>query len=205
MKKWKYGGAVVGLVLSFLLSSMVSGLTVLQLNLEQLTVLSEKVFVGRCISVREREDKDGRPVQYITFDVLETLKGPPQEKVTFKQLGLTERQLKGENTIEGVFRELPRYEIGEEVVLFLSGEGGLGFTAPVGLHQGKFKVFEEEGQKQVMNGTRNAGLFLGMQKSPRTKSLILNPSEKNLLKSNKKEDVSYTEFVSLVKKLAEAE
>jgi hypothetical protein len=181
------------------------GLTVLQLNLEQLTALAEKVFVGKCLSVESRTDSSGRPVQYVTFEVIEMLKGEPAAKVTFKQLGLSspqEKDLSEEGiTVQGVFREMPRYEAGEEALIFLSAESRLGFTAPVGLYQGKFRIdTDPSGTKSVVNGIGNRGLFIGWRKSPKFKSMTLTGSEKNLLNAGEGE-LPYPEFISLVKKL----
>ena len=44
---------------------------------------------------------------------------------------------------------LPRYGVGEEVVLFLRGESGRGFTSPVGLGQGVYRVTRVHGRPFV--------------------------------------------------------
>lgn len=181
-------------------------LTVLQLNLEQLTALSEKVFIGRCASVIQEKDSSGRPVQVITYDVEEMLKGEPAARVTFRQLGLADEgsdlQGLGGVTTVGVFRELPRYTAGEEAVVFLSEESRLGLTAPVGLMQGKFDVKAADGIKTVINGAGNRGLFIGWKGSPKFKSLSLTAKEKGLVKQNGGA-LPLDGFVSLVKKLYE--
>lgn len=192
-------------VLSFLLLPVVAfPLTVLQLNLEQLTALSEKIFIGRCASVVSERDSAGRPIQVVTYDVDTMLKGEPAERVTFRQLGLADegsglQELGGVTTV-GVFRELPRYTVGEEAVVFLSEEGRLGLTAPVGLMQGKFEVKTTDGEKTVVNGAGNRGLFIGRKESPKFKSLSLTAKEKRLVKQNGGL-LPLDGFVSLVKKL----
>lgn len=191
-------------IISLLLAGEASALTVLQLNLEQLTALAEKIFVGKCLSVKSETDEAGRPVQYITFEVSEMLKGEPAETITFKQIGYSlseETNLEG-ITVQGVFQEVPRYEAGEEAVIFLSGESRLGFTAPVGLWQGKFLVKSaDSGEKKVVNGMENRGLFVGWNKSPKFKSMAISSREKALLKVNGGQ-LPYSDFISLVKKLA---
>ena len=189
------------LLASFLPSSW--ALTVLQLNLEQITALSQKVFVGKCISIQNRQDKSGRPAQYVTFEVEDMIKGDPEKKITFKQMGYDSERMEDGTVVQGVLREMPRYREGEEAIVFLSEEGRLGFTAPVGLRQGKFVVEETSpGKKMVKNGTGNVGLLLGMKKSQVLKSLTLTTGEKGLLKMNS-EDLPYDTFVSLVKKMAQ--
>lgn len=196
--------AVVGLVA---LPATVLALTVLQLNLEQLTALSEKVFVGRCESVVQERDSAGRPVQVVTYKVADTLKGSPEDRVTFRQLGFVDDsgdvQEIGDTTVMGVVREVPHYKVGEDAVVFLSSEGRLGYTAPVGLFQGKFEVItKDSGRKTVVNGLRNQGLTVGWNKSPRLKSMSLSSGEKSLLNASGGE-ISYDDFVSLVKKIAQ--
>ncbi len=201
MKKLLISLIVVATVLS---TTKLQSLTVLQLNLEQMTALSEKVFAGKCVGVQERKDKAGRPVQYVTFKVLEMLKGEPVSQVTFKQLGYKAPPLDRDTAVQGFFREMPTYSEGEEAVLFLSAEGKLGFTAPIGIYQGKFDVVNQQGQKMVVNGAGNAGLFMGIKKSPRFKSLSLTSSEKNLLNTSAQE-IPYENFISMVKKIAASE
>lgn len=196
---------LISLLGFFLLAGTAWSLTVLQLNLEQLTALAEKVFVGKCVSVESRTDSSGRPVQYVTFEVIEMLKGDPASKVTFKQLGSSSPEEQDLSTggidVQGVFREMPRYEAGEEAVVFLSAESRLGLTAPVGLYQGKFQIeTDSSGQKSVVNGIGNRGLFIGWRKSPKFKSMTLTGSEKSLLNTTGG-DLPYVEFISLVKKL----
>lgn len=181
-------------------------LTVLQLNLEQLTALSEKVFAGRCLSVVYERDPSGRPVQTVTFEATQILKGEPEQRITFRQLrSLRSIDELGETKdglrITGLERDLPQYEVGEEAVIFLSAEGGLGLTAPVGLAQGKFAVIDRGGAKVVINGLSNRGLFVGANKSPKFKTLSLTDRQKEILKSNGGE-IGYDDFVSLVTRLA---
>jgi hypothetical protein len=183
-------------------------LTVLQLNLEQLTGLSEKVFVGRCVGVTQEKDAKGRTIQKVTFDVIQTLKGEPESQVTFRQLGFIEGaaglealQMPSDVQVQSLDRDLPHYQVGEESIVFLSAPGGSGITAPVGLGQGKFAVTETGGAKTVTNDAGNRGLFIGAEKSSRIKTLSLTSADKSLMKTNGGA-MPYDAFVSLVKKLA---
>lgn len=178
------------LLIALLLPQITFGFLVAQLNLEQLTHLAETIFVGRCLEVREGRDQNNRPVQYVRFQVTETLKGEPQPELTFKQILMTSNSS---------FSELSNYQVGEEVVLFLSKPSEWGLTAPVGLSQGKFLIQSQGRSKTVVNGTRNRGLMIGMSQSSRVKSLSLTSSEKRLLQG--KPEIPYQEFVSLVRKL----
>lgn len=192
-------------IILLLLSVSASALTVLQLNLEQLTALSEKVFVGRCVSVEPGKDDSNRSVQTVSFEVSDVLKGEPAKTITFRQLGVEEAGrefgMKPSIRIQGLDREIPRYEVGEEAVVFLSAPGGSGLTAPVGLAQGKFTVFSKGDLKTVMNRDGNRGLFIGSDKSPKMKSLSLTSAQRNLMKAGGGE-LPYGDFISIVKQLA---
>ncbi|HSA59784.1 MAG TPA: hypothetical protein VLJ37_08885 [bacterium] len=193
--------AVAGLFVS----GSASGLTVLQLNLEQLTALSEKVFVGRCVSIDADADFKGQRVQKVTFDVIDTLKGEPSKTVTFRQLGTVDGGedfgMKEGVKIQGLERDLPQYQVGEEAIVFLSAAGDSGITAPVGLAQGKFAVTDKAGLKTVANGAGNRGLFIGADKSPRLKTMSLTAADRKMMSVNGGE-LPYSDFISLVKKLA---
>lgn len=187
-KRWLF----LAVLIFVMEAASASALTVLQLNLQQMTWLAERVFVGTCISVKAEKDSSGKPVQYVTYEVSDMIKGTAADRVTFKQLGATEDQItRGDETIVGVFRELPRYRVGEESVVFLSEEGVLGLTAPIGLGQGKFVVQEHEGGKTVINGMGNRGLF--------------GNSKFKALTQQKSGEMDYDAFVSLVKQLATPE
>jgi len=195
-------------VIALAFSISAGALTVLQLNLEQLTGLSEKIFVGRCVDVTQEKDAKGRTVQKVTFDVLQTLKGDPETQVTFRQLGFVEGaagleslQTPPDVQVQSLDRDLPHYQVGEESIVFLSAPGDSGITAPVGLGQGKFTVMETGGAKTVVNGAGNRGLFIGADKSPKIKAMFLTSADKSLMKVNGGA-LPYDAFVSLVKKLA---
>lgn len=196
----------ISLAAFFLIASQSQAMMVLQLNLEQLTALSEKVFVGRCVSVVSSRDAEGRPIQTVTYDVIDMLKGASARQVTFQQLDASDEALvtldrRGTNDL---FRDLPHYTVGEESVVFLSEAGVLGLTAPIGLKQGKFSVRTTESGKLVVNDQDNQGLFLGFSKSPRMKALALNAPEAQAVRSNSGA-VTYDVFVSLVRKVVSSQ
>lgn len=180
-------------------------LTVLQLNLKQLTELSDQVFSGTCLSLRTTTDSAGRRVQYVTFQVNEMIKGPLAKKVTFKQLALAGTAVvQGQLQMDDLVREIPQYKVGEDAIVFLSAPGRLGLTAPVGLMQGKFVIEQDEnGDKTVVNAMDNRGLFMGLKSSPAMKSMSLTSQEKLIVNStNAGGPLPYAEFTSLVKKLS---
>ena len=159
-------------------------LLTMQLNLKQLTVLAERVFVGTCVEVKETRDEQRREVQYVTFQVEEVLKGEPATEIRFKQMAN-----------KGLGADLPQYSVGEEAVVFLAAaHPETGLSAPIGLIQGKF-VIQSSGERgrQVVNGVGNRGLLVGLQKGSKVKRLSTGEGHGPL---------PFEGFVSLVKDLA---
>jgi len=108
-----------------------------RLSLERVTHAAARIVHGTVLEVRSARDASGLPATWITLDVVRTLKGPHAERLTIKQLGVAAPLADGTITrIAG----LPQYHVGEEVVLFLHGVSTRGFTSPVGLGQGAYRV-----------------------------------------------------------------
>jgi hypothetical protein len=198
------------LLIAFSLTFLSAGafaLTVLQLNLNQLTALSEKVFVGKCVEVRPVSGVQGRNVEQVTFEVKEMLKGTPTSRVTFKQLSDSGKPFKRNGMmVQTLPLGLPRYKVGQEAVIFLShNDPTSGLTAPIGLFQGKFDVLTTDtGLKIVRNGINNQGLFVGMKTMNKNSALKTNSEialEQKILKNPK--EIPLDDFSSLVKKLAQ--
>lgn len=178
---------------------------VMQMNLEQLTALAQKVFVGRVIAIKSITDSEGRSIQEVTYQVIEMLKGDPEREITFRQLANSQQKIKqsGGLTLHSMDLDLPEYKVGEESVVFLSEEGPIGLTAPIGIKQGKFNIKKSiTGDSFVMNGNDNRGLFLESPSQPTLKTMKLSKDEQSLL--NKKEgQIPFRDFTSVVKKIVE--
>ena len=174
---------------------------VLPLTLEKMAVVADRVFEGECVSIEEDLDENGLPVTYITFAVNRSFKGDLGNTVTMKHFGVRPREdlgvpLLGEGVfvvsgIKGLLR--PRFQIGENVILFLYPDSEWGFTSPVGLGQGKFVVKpHEEGGTTVTNG------FMGLI-SPRSASKSsLMPAQSLAIETR---DVNYEDFIEVLKTL----
>ncbi len=82
-----------------------------------------------------RDPVTGMPATWVTLRIAENFYGALDDIYTFKQVG-------GE--ADGMayrLAELPQYTRGEEIVLLLSqAHRTTGFTSPVGIGQGKFRV-----------------------------------------------------------------
>lgn len=147
------------LIGSFLLwvSSAVpaAAMTVLPLDLSAMTGAADRIFVGRVEDVATGRDASGLPATWTTFAVATTLKGTVGDHVTVKQLGTS---LGADAATVLPHPALPRYRVGESVVLFVHPESPLGFTSPVGLGQGCFRVRQDGGAAVVVNDVGNRNL-----------------------------------------------
>lgn len=134
-------------------------MTLLPLDLPELTGQAERIFVGRVETVASGRDQSGLPAVWTTFAVEQPLKGWPgaaaPHHVTLKQLGTG---FGGADAAVVPHSALPRYRAGESVVLFVHPDSALGFTSPVGLGQGCFRIGEHDGVRTVENDVGNRNL-----------------------------------------------
>jgi len=124
-----------------------------RLTLEQVVGAAQRAFVGRVESVRSGRDEAGLPCTWVTLSVTEPIFGPVSQTVRFKQIGAAEPLSDGTLFhLAGV----PTYHVGDEMVLFLSGESRAGFSSPIALGQGKFHVVHHDGRAWVSASVENA-------------------------------------------------
>jgi hypothetical protein len=146
---------------------------VLRFNLEEMEATADRIFLGRCIAVTEKEEMIAggmMPITYYTFEVERALKGKLPKRLTFSQLGHRARFAAKEDgiTMHGqpvktteFIHGMSEYAVGERLVLFLIPNylGGK-VTYPVGLDQGAFSVADmPSGSELVRNNINNQGLF----------------------------------------------
>lgn len=108
-----------------------------ELSLSQVTDLAACVVHGTVTHVDIGRDDAGLPATWVRIEIAECLKGVPRTEIAIKQFGVAEALPDG--TVTGVGL-LPTYRVGEELVLFLTGESERGFCSPVGLVQGVYRV-----------------------------------------------------------------
>ena len=147
---------------------------VLRFNLEEMTSTSDRIFVGRCLSIEETDDlvaQGQMPVTRYTFEVEHAIKGKLTKQVTFSQLGHPPHRAfgkGGEITMNGravnadtFIHGMTEYHVGDRLLLFLIPNylGGK-VTYPVGLYQGAFYISRmPSGQELARNSINNLGLF----------------------------------------------
>ena len=123
--------------------------TVLPLYLEEMADTAAVAFEGRCIGNRSEVDAaTGLVVTYTTFEVRDTLKGKPGATHEIKQVGGALPNDGPQYRVMGV----PRFEVGGDYVVFLAGVSSAGFSSPIGLAQGRFKVEPKGAARKVGNG-----------------------------------------------------
>jgi hypothetical protein len=120
------------------------------LTLDQLIDQSTTVIEATAVANRsERDEKTGYIVTYTTFAVKDVLKGTAEKTHVIKQIG-------GVLLAEGMgfkVSGIPKFTEGQDYVVFLAGVSTIGFSSPIGLGQGSFRVDRDtQGMAKVSNG-----------------------------------------------------
>jgi hypothetical protein len=171
-----------------LLSTLTLATTVLPVSLERMSTSAELIFYGTVISNETKADEtSGHIATFTTFEVIEVVKGDVGATHTIKQLG---GQLSGNKVMHQV-HGVPRFTIGEKVVVFLPQESRLGFASPLGLSQGRFVVREQNGVNTVRNGRALQASLTQASKTAADKPLLKQPASTSL-----------AEFLQTVRELA---
>ena len=129
--------------------SSVSATSLLPISLEQLSTRATLIIYGEVLSNQVKPDaQSGQIATFTEFKVIDLIKGDAADTHTIKQIG---GELKDRNMalrIHGV----PRFQVGKNYVVFLPAKSKLGFSSPLGLHQGSFSVLNINGEQLVSNG-----------------------------------------------------
>jgi|JI9StandDraft_1071089.scaffolds.fasta_scaffold404990_1 hypothetical protein len=132
------GAIVAALCLCPVGPQTVSAGTVVRMEIEELARSAELVFDGRVLFARSFRDERGLVRTEYTVSVATSFAGGPQSTRTF--------ELPGGQLADGsglLIPGLPRLEIGEDALLFLTREGSSGLRLPVGLAQGKLRLVRD--------------------------------------------------------------
>ncbi|MBM3989006.1 MAG: hypothetical protein FJ294_13740 [Planctomycetes bacterium] len=118
-------------------SSLEAG-TAVRLEIEQLAQRSELVVEGRVLSTRAFRDARGDVRTEFLLSVDATYAGEP--------LGTRRFELPGGVLADGsgtLIAGMPTLALGEDALLFLTGESASGLRVPVGLAQGKLRLVRD--------------------------------------------------------------
>lgn len=140
---------VPGLVFTLLLLPAASATSMLPITLEQLSTRASLIFYGKVISNQVKKDaQSGRIATFTEFEVIDLIKGNAGSTHTIKQIGGYHKDSNTRLLIHGV----PIFLSGKEYVVFLPEKSSLGFSSPLGLHQGSFSVLTENNEQIVSSG-----------------------------------------------------
>jgi hypothetical protein len=159
MKKsvWKHVPYLLALGGSLcILASAQEGARVKQLNLEQLANQSALIVRARVLETRSEKHPTlpNTDTLLVKVQVLEDLKGTVDPIYSFRIFVFDATD---------VGKDLG-YRPGNQMVLFLPAPSRYGFSSPVGLEQGRFRVdHDTAGNETVVNDLGNVGLFSGME------------------------------------------
>lgn len=162
--------AVSAIIVFSMIPSEATSLRVM--NLADLVENSQRIFSAVCQSVSSGFDENNLPYTRYSFRVTDGIHGVAnQQVVVIKQFGLAEPiQLDNGVTQLSRIAGMPRYLPGQEYLLFLNQDSRLGFSSPIGLIQGAFRVQGRGTSRTVVNGLRNANLLIDTRKSTQQRS-----------------------------------
>jgi hypothetical protein len=124
-----------------------------RLPLETIATKAARIVHARVVEVASGRDVSGVPATWVTLEVDRPVKGARAGRLTIKQIGTVDPLPDG---AVAAVAGLPRYQPGEELVVFLRGESRRGFTSPVGMGQGVFRVRSVRGRRAVRSDLGDA-------------------------------------------------
>ncbi len=140
---------VLILLINFLVLSPASASSVVSLNLQQLSSRATLIFYAEVTSNNVKKDgQSGRIATFTVFKIIELIKGKTGSTHLIKQIGGHLASTGTTLRIHGI----PKFETGNKYVVFLPEKSSIGFSSPLGLHQGSFTVSTINGEQLVSNG-----------------------------------------------------
>ena len=141
---------LTGWICFFLISDLILGTSVRVVNLVEMVSLADRIFLGQCVSFEDVVDPVLQmPVTEYRFVVQQGIKGVGTgEEILVRQIG-------------GIF-DIPRYQKGERLLIFLHVDSQLGLTSPVGMGQGIFQVEKGSQGITVTNALQNQNLVYNL-------------------------------------------
>ena len=190
---WKrvlYLSAGVALFCS-LASAQQQGTHVKQTNLEDLVRHSELIVRARVLEVRGEKHPSlpDTDTLLVRVRILETLKGKVDPIYSFRIFIFDATD---------VGKDLG-YRVGSEMVLFLPPPSRYGFSSPVGLEQGRFRMqHDAAGNETVVNDLGNAGLFQGMEQRFQSMQGRIPEAARTAVLQHRGEPIRYADFRELI-------
>lgn len=205
MKKINSAVALALVAVLTVLAANLEGTSIIKMNLSEMVQKSGRIIVGVCTAIDDgtMPTPSGGSIAYTsyTFAVSKSIKGGVGSSLEIKQFSHPVSSSSGQVNVK--LTGMPTYQIGEEYVLILTAESGLGLSTTVGLSQGCFRVIinAKTGVRQVANGLNNAGLFKNISEKTLAKASWSGGEMKIL--SQKQGPIEYNSFLAILEKLAE--
>ncbi len=170
------------------------GALVVSRNLDQLTDRAAQIVRGNVTSARlERHPELGLHMVVVTMRVRETLKGPAQSTMTFRQYVWDIRDR----------TDLAGYRKGQDLLLLMIEPSRYGLSSPAGLGQGRFHIRRDaEGREVAVNGHGNFRLFDGIDAGIARKGIALSSSSSHLIQAHRSGPVAVGELTGLIRELS---
>lgn len=167
------------------------GAMVLPRNLGQLTARASDILRGTVVSARVEKHPEFANLDtvVVTLRVTETLKGGAAGTFTFRQYiwDIRDRW------------DAAGYRKGQDLLLLLNATTRYGFTSPVGIEQGRFRIEPDaKGGFTAMNGTANARLFDGLAGVAKQGS-ALTPAGEALIAKHRKGPIELGQLEDLIR------
>jgi len=163
-------------------------------NLAELAAQASVIVRGQVLEARLEPHPDfpNSSTVVVTLRVQEELKGSVGGTFTFRQYLYDPRERAGRLG----------YRVGESIVVMMHSSSPLGFSSPVGLEQGRFRVTtDSSGNVMVTNGWDNAGLLKNVRTtSPKLESRV-SPPVRRLLDQHQSGPIPYDQFREMVRGL----
>lgn len=132
----------------------------------------------------------------VTLDVQETLKGPAQKSLLFRQYVWDFRDQ----------RNAAGYRKGEELLLMLGPVSQYGLSSPAGLEQGRFRIVRDSaGQVTAVNGRGNAGLFQHTAERAQARGITLSQRQATLVRQQQPGPLALSDLKDAIRTFARAQ
>lgn len=141
----------LALLINLLTLPSVSATSLLPVGLQQLSTRATLIFYAEVTNnTVSKDEKSGRIATFTEFKIIDLIKGDAGSTHTIKQIGGHLASSATTLRVHGV----PEFQPGSSYVVFLPERSTLGFSSPLGLHQGSFTVSIVDGEKIISNGRK---------------------------------------------------
>lgn len=169
------------------------GYRVAHRNLGELVAGAATIVHGRVLSVRlePHPQYQGLQTAVVNIEIIELLKGKSGAPYSFRQYVLDQQ--------DAASFQL-RYKPGQEVLLLMHGaHPQTGFSSPVGMEQGRFRIARDaQGNRVVANGYNNGALFRGLDPATNPKLQTLSPQTRAVITQHRGGPIAYEDFKAII-------